>query len=41
MKVRDQKPMKDPKGGRRHHHAIRSPREDRPDRPVPPGHLPQ
>jgi hypothetical protein len=40
IKIRDQKPLSDPKGGRRHHvRRIRSPGSDEPvDRPVQPGH---
>jgi hypothetical protein len=40
IEIRDQKPLSDPKGGRRHH-ARRIQSADRGgavDRPVPPGH---
>ena len=47
MKVRDQRPAKDPKGGgHKHGHrhsnvSVSGDPADRPDRPVPFGHLPQ
>jgi hypothetical protein len=42
IKVRDQKPKADPKGGRQHRHLIRTPGgggNEPGDRPVGPGHI--
>jgi hypothetical protein len=42
IKVRDQKPKADPKGGRHHRHLIRTPSgggRDPVDRPAGPGHV--